>query len=704
MTFSYPADRKSEDKKNIFRLSGDKTVETELMRCFAAQLPRADDESKFDQGAASTSLPQHIPYGVMDVACVLKTITCGLPCGVFGSLSLFYAIASIHNKFEHNIPNSSQVHVKLFALAIASVKSTLRKSFIIAFLGLASTIGHETFFARNKENLMSFSALGPLLGPSLIGERTQDINLNIPNTGLTEAAQSIGNKYKFVSAVTVTLIGLWPVIMEHLEAIEKGEFPIFHRNPRLLSEQSRSSARLSRVLEDAELEDHSLQHEHRVDRRVFNTSQATSSSQGATSSSSGGSVRHHSEPSFGHRQPLPRPYHSHPQEQSERGFTGHQYFSAQRNEPSVQAGNNRGPASGSSRGCLRDQLDGQFEEDCEHNQSFAAPTNESQLQVNDDRPAVSAVRTQSPNGILLTVTSQVLSETGTIDSRPDPAGRRPSSTASIHSQEVVQGDHQAREASGCSVDEGPSRPGEEIFEGVTSTVPPSQRTRSRRDPDPSVSQISDEGREGMAYIPPDWYAPFITNNEVPWARDSTQEREGSSVEAGETSHVQGTSEGVGSAVSDASGEGEGEGEDHHLVTEHSLLHANNFTFATTEHIKLTTSTASSSLATARDTSGISSTAAAMPTSQPPATTATAWSRRAEIVEARAGARLWADRAAALRAELESATREADAWEARATALEEAEDGPDQDDGPQVQATNAHEERLEGDEGDEGDEE
>lgn len=672
------------------------------MRCFAAQLPKADDESKFDQGAASTSLPQHIKYGVMDVACVLKTITCGLPCGVFGSLSLFYAIASIHYKFEDVVPNNSQVHVKLFALAIASVKSTLRKSFIIAFLGLASTIGHDTSLARNKENLMSFSALGPLLGPSLIGERTQDIDLSIPDPGLTEAAQSIANKYKFVSAVTVKLIGLWPVIMEHLEAIEKGEFPILHRNPRLLNEQSRSSARLSRVLEDAELEDHSLQHEHRVDRRVFNSSQATSSSQGATSSSSGGSVRHYSEPSIGHRQPLPRPYHSHPQEQSERGFTGHQYFSAQRNEPSVQAGNKRGPASGSSRGCLRDQIDGQFEEDGEHNRSFAAPNNESQLQVNDDRPAVSAVRTQSPNGILLTVTSQVPSETGTTASRLDPAGLRPSSTASIHSQEVVQGDHQAREASGCSVDEGPSRPGEEIFDGVTSTVPPPQRTRSRRDPDPSVSQISDESTEGrdtrrwgMAYIPRNWYEGYITNNEVPWARDSTQEREGSSVQGGETSHVQGTSQVAGSAVSEASGEGEGE--DHHLVTKLSLLHANNSTFATTEHINLTTSSGSSSLAAARDTSGISSTTAAMPTSQPRAATAT---RQAEIVEARTGARLWADRAAALRAELESATREADAWEVRAARLEEAEDGPDQEDGPQVQATNAHEERLEGDEGDE----
>lgn len=275
---------RSEKKQSIFRLSGDKTVEKELLRYFASHLPRADDESKFDQGAASTSLPKHIKYGVMDVACVLKTITCGLPCGVLGSLSLFYAVASIYRKSEDQHCNCNVLQVQLIALAIASVKSPMRKSFLIAFLGLGSTIGHDTDVARNKESLMTFSALGPVLGPSLIGERAQDINLNFQNPGLTEAAPSVANKYKFVSAITIMLISLWPMIVQELQAIEKGEFPDLHRNP----------TRLPRVLEDAELEDHPeitsatpLQHEHRVDRRVFSSSQATSSSQGATSSSSG---------------------------------------------------------------------------------------------------------------------------------------------------------------------------------------------------------------------------------------------------------------------------------------------------------------------------------------------------------------------------------------------------------------------------------
>ncbi|MCJ1269249.1 hypothetical protein MMC22_009139 [Lobaria immixta] len=347
---------KSEKKHSIFRLSGDKTVEKELLRYFASHLPRADDESKFDQGAASTSLPKHIKYGVMDVACVLKTITCGLPCGVLGSLSLFYAVASIYRKSEDQHCNCNVLQVQLIALAIASVKSTLRKSFLIAFLGLGSTIGHDTDVARNKESLMTFSALGPVLGPSLIGERAQDIDLNFQSPGLTETAPSVANKYKFVSAITIMLISLWPMIVQELQAIEKGEFPNLHRNP----------TRLPRVLEDAELDDHPeitsatpLQHEHRVDRRVFNLSQATSSSQGATSSSSGGSVRHNSGPSIGHRQPLPHPYHSHPQEESEQGLTDHQYFSAQSNEPNVQPGNERGPASSSRTSGLRDQLDGQ---------------------------------------------------------------------------------------------------------------------------------------------------------------------------------------------------------------------------------------------------------------------------------------------------------------------------------------------------------
>lgn len=454
MTFSYPADRKREKKQSIFRLSGDKTVEKELLRYFASHLPRADDESKFDQGAASTSLPKHIKYGVMDVACVLKTITCGLPCGVLGSLSLFYAVASIYRKSEDQHCNCNVLQVQLIALAIASVKSPMRKSFLIAFLGLGSTIGHDTDVARNKESLMTFSALGPVLGPSLIGERAQDINLNFQNPGLTEAAPSVANKYKFVSAITIMLISLWPMIVQELQAIEKGEFPDLHRNP----------TRLPRVLEDAELEDHPeitsatpLQHEHRVDRRVFNSSQATSSSQGATSSSSGESVRHYSGSSIGHRQPLPHPYHSHPQEESEQGLTDHQYFSAQSNEPNVQAGNERGPASSSRTSGLRDQLDGQS---------------------NDSREGRDTRRWERAN--------------------------------------------------------------------ISST----------------------------------WYAPFLSHDEVPWAQEaqeSAEQREGSSLEGGGTgltgpsgSHVQGTLE---IAVTEASGEDE----DHHLVTEHSPHHSNNFT-------------------------------------------------------------------------------------------------------------------------------
>ena len=54
-------------------------------------------------------------------------------------------------------------------LAIMSVTSIQRKSFIIALLGLGPVIGHDAMNASNHDELMTFKKLRDVLGPCLLG-------------------------------------------------------------------------------------------------------------------------------------------------------------------------------------------------------------------------------------------------------------------------------------------------------------------------------------------------------------------------------------------------------------------------------------------------------------------------------------------------------------------------------------------------------
>lgn len=757
-----------------------------------------------------------------------------MECGFLGSWSLFQALSSIYRKFKDANSTLRHLQAKLIALTITSIHSIPQKSFLIAFLGLASMIGHQTLNTSGNHESVACRGLGVFLGPCLIGESLGKFELDGRVASLTETRAVTTRKYEFARDVTQMLASSWPDVVKQLHAIESREDLQLHAiekpeslvnrygNLRLASERSWPSRRLPGVQEDAEPEDDSrnareepLYDGHMVDRRTLNSSQATSSSQGAAYSSSGSSVRHHSDSGVGHLQRLQHPYINHAQEQSEQGLGSTQYFSAQRDEPHVQSGNKPGRMSSFESASQRDQIDGQGEEDFGQNQSFSASMNEPQLQLNDNRLLVSNVQTQPPSRTQSTGSNQTPSETGATDTfarRSDPTGLRPSSRISVYSQQVVQRDHHTQLARGNGVNGGDSRSGDVISDGNTSRVLPSEnpsRSLLRGDPNRPVSHFSDDSdsedngvssdrrRWGVAHIEPRWYEGYINNNEVPWTQDSTQ---GSSsledTEAALTSltsrHMQQTPEIAHSAVPEPSSGAE----DHTLatvVTDSSHHHDTNSASTSTSHInhanlrslareiKVTKNTpkkssrrtsvkklalrfesaqrqgssslargvatpavntvaAASSLVLARTTSGIPSTAAAMPTSQPldapalvalPGSTspaskftsevlktqtrdlltspearplATPLGLPAQLEEARIGARAWSEfaatKAAEMQAELDYATRAADAWSVWAARLEGAVAGLDQEEGHDVEAAKAHEEHDEGEKGNE----
>lgn len=470
MTFPDRADRKLEDKMGIFAKSGQEAFVGELYSSFVSQIPKTDDERKYDQGAASTSLPQHIPYGIHEVACVLKKITCDLKCGLLGSMSLFRAFSSIYGKFGIASSPHGHLQAQLIALAITSIGSEPRKSFIVAFLGLASMIGHETLMASDKTGLMNFHNLGVVLGPCLLGDRLHDIELDGQVERSTDR-NTMKRRFELAAAVTEMLISTWTHTVTQIHAIENPEVVDF-RGSRLPSGQSRSSGRLSGVQEEAEpqgdwsnehlqhesassssqgaaysssggrVPDHSglsvghrrrsenPHHNHPQERsqqelrgnRYFSAqrdgpivqsenNRGTRSSRGAAYSSSGGSVPDHSGSSVGYRQRLHNPYRNHPQEQSEQELGANRYSLAQRNEVNVRSGNDPGPASSSKLASLRNQFDGQCE-DYGHDQSVSAPTNESRLQVHDNRGADCDIQTQLPGETQSTASNQVPIEIG----------------------------------------------------------------------------------------------------------------------------------------------------------------------------------------------------------------------------------------------------------------------------------------------------
>lgn len=130
---------------------------------------------------------------------MFKKIVSGLPGGLLGSLSLFSALRSIAQDLHCDSKLSeleySNLKARLIALAISSVTSSFRISLICAVLGLAALIGREAEqdIARSRENdeplptdLMSYQALGVVLGPLLLGDSTYDAGVAVDSSDETQ--------------------------------------------------------------------------------------------------------------------------------------------------------------------------------------------------------------------------------------------------------------------------------------------------------------------------------------------------------------------------------------------------------------------------------------------------------------------------------------------------------------------------------------
>ena len=223
----YRANRTPVDKSKIFGANGPESTVARLYDTFASQFTRTDDERTSDKAASSTLLPTTFNYGVIEVAQVLKKITHGLESGLLGSVSLFEAFASILEKFQDADAGTRSFQAKLVALAITSVTSVRRKSYIIALLGLAAMIGHDAVTADNSDELMSHKKLGVVLGPCLLGaERSEEIKTET----VGRDGRPVGEKERMImqfevaKRVTTMLTSLWEEVVKQLWVLE-GQAP-----------------------------------------------------------------------------------------------------------------------------------------------------------------------------------------------------------------------------------------------------------------------------------------------------------------------------------------------------------------------------------------------------------------------------------------------------------------------------------------------
>ncbi len=160
------------------------------------QFAQAGSPSRVEETVGCGQLPAHIEYTVPDVASVFKKILIGLPGGLLGSLELFEAFRDIlhHLNFNPDMPDPERtaLRARLIALAIMSVTSTYRVYLIQAVLGLVAYFaseaeriqadisimdGQEQPSQANSE-LMGYQSFGVVLGPLLLGELTNNIDIS----------------------------------------------------------------------------------------------------------------------------------------------------------------------------------------------------------------------------------------------------------------------------------------------------------------------------------------------------------------------------------------------------------------------------------------------------------------------------------------------------------------------------------------------
>ena len=160
------------------------------------QFAQAGSPSRVEETVGCGQLPAHIECTVPDVASVFKKILIGLPGGLLGSLELFEAFRDIlhHLNFKPDMadPERTALRARLIALAIVSVDSTYRVYLIQAILGLVAYFASEAERiqaeisvmdgqeqqTQAKSELMGYQSFGVVLGPLLLGDLTNNIDIS----------------------------------------------------------------------------------------------------------------------------------------------------------------------------------------------------------------------------------------------------------------------------------------------------------------------------------------------------------------------------------------------------------------------------------------------------------------------------------------------------------------------------------------------
>ena len=160
------------------------------------QFAQAGSPSRVEETVGCGRLPSHLEYTVPDVASVFKKILIGLPGGLLGSLELFEAFRDIlhHLDFDRDMPDPDRttLRARLIALAIMSMTSAYRVYLIQAVLGLVAYFASEAERVQTeisimdgqeqpsqaKSELMGYQSFGVVLGPLLLGDLTNKIDIS----------------------------------------------------------------------------------------------------------------------------------------------------------------------------------------------------------------------------------------------------------------------------------------------------------------------------------------------------------------------------------------------------------------------------------------------------------------------------------------------------------------------------------------------
>jgi hypothetical protein len=176
-------------------VSGQATTINALYEFYDHQFYHAGSPSKVEETVGPGILPTNIEHSVPDVASVFKKILIGLPGGLLGTLELFEAVRDILLNLcpdpELSDSENTLLRAKLIALAISSLSSAYRIHLIQAVLGLAAYFGSEAersevdstaTDSQGQQNqltseLMGYQSLGVVLGPLLLGDLTDKVDV-----------------------------------------------------------------------------------------------------------------------------------------------------------------------------------------------------------------------------------------------------------------------------------------------------------------------------------------------------------------------------------------------------------------------------------------------------------------------------------------------------------------------------------------------